>query len=174
MSAGGAILGLDPGSRRTGFALVTFRGESVSELEVGAWQVEPDLPRQRALAQLADLAADWISARSVGAAAVETLFQHKNVRSALVLAEARGVLLAVLGRLGVSVAEYSPATIKQTICGFGRAGKDQVRRALQLTVPGLAGLELERCGPDATDALAIAVTHHIQARALRLTAAPGR
>ncbi len=170
MGASGAILGLDPGSRRTGFALVRFRGESVSELEVGAWQVDPGLPRERGLAQLADMAGLWISARSVDVAAVESLFQHKNVHSALVLAEARGVLLSVLGRLGVRVAEYTPATVKQTVCGFGRAGKDQVRRALQLTVPGLSRLALEGLGFDATDALALAVTHHVHGRRADLAA----
>jgi crossover junction endodeoxyribonuclease RuvC len=171
----GAILGLDPGSRKTGFALVTFDGGAVGELEVGAWQVTPGLPRELALAQLADLAATWLAGRAIEVAAVESLFHHKNSRAALVLAEARGALLAVLGRGAVPVVEYSPATIKQTICGFGGADKEQVRRALSLTVPGLDRFPIESAGLDATDALAVAVTHNVHRRRTALVAqAPRR
>lgn len=155
------ILGLDPGSVRTGFALAEFEGASVKRLAIGVFQTAKS-PAGRA-AQLGSLARDvdlWLDRENPQAAAVETLFQHRNVRSALVLSEARGVLLAALGRRSIPVFEYSPATVKKTICGFGTAGKEQVRRALLQTVPGLAGAGLEALPLDATDALALAVCHH--------------
>ena len=173
MDREGAILGLDPGSRRTGFALVGFRGDEVISLEIGAWRTD-GATRERALAQLVQRAEEWLSRREVAVAAVESLFHHKNARAALVLAEARGALLALLGRLGIEVAEYPPARVKQTICGDGRADKEQVRRALARTVPGLARFAIDRVSLDAADALAIAVTHHVHARGASLVGQAGR
>jgi crossover junction endodeoxyribonuclease RuvC len=169
---GGAILGLDPGSRRTGYALAAFRRGEIVTLEVGAWRVASNLTRELALASLTESAEGWIRSRDIEVAAVESLFHHKNARTALALAEARGALLAVLGRCGVPVCEYPPATVKLTICGAGRADKEQVRRALILTVPGLSESALEGHGLDATDALAIAVTHFVHARRAAAAAAP--
>lgn len=168
------ILGVDPGSQRTGFALAVFRGEDVVELDIGTWQVGGKLSREASLARLGDLAAERIATQKPDVAVVESLFHHKNARSLLVLAEARGVLLSVLGRLGVPVIEYPPATVKKTICGIGNADKDQVRRALLMTVPGVRRFNVEAEGLDATDALALAVTHHVRERFSSLTGASRR
>ncbi len=168
------ILGIDPGSRVAGWALVeVVRGE-VTALELGTWKVPGGRDRGRALAHLAELAEAFLAGRDPEVAAVESLFQHRNVRSALVLAEARGVLLAVLGRRGIPVREYAPAEIKQTICGTGNAGKDQVRRVLPRTFPGLARFPLEGLADDATDALAAALTHAVRARLETRMAGRGR
>jgi crossover junction endodeoxyribonuclease RuvC len=86
--------------------------------------------------------------------AVEDVFAHQNVRSALALAQARGMVLAVVGLAGLRVASYAPALVKKSVCGSGRADKQQVARMVQ----GLIGLRsLPRA--DATDALAVAITH---------------
>ncbi|UCF67789.1 MAG: crossover junction endodeoxyribonuclease RuvC [Acidobacteriota bacterium] len=163
MSQTSTILGLDPGSRRAGFAWVRFDGSRVVGLEVGAWTVGAQRDRARALSRLMESVEQWLSDHPADVAAVEGLFHHRNVRSALVLAESRGVLLAALGRHGVPVVEYSPAAIKKTICGSGKAAKEQVRRALALTVSGLTSLETDGLPWDATDALAAAVCHHTHA-----------
>ena len=86
--------------------------------------------------------------------AVEDVFTHVNPRSALALAQARGVVLAVAGLRGLSVFSYAPALIKKTVTGHGRASKDQVAHMVQ----ALVGL---RSPPrsDAADALAVAITH---------------
>lgn len=164
MSAITQVLGIDPGSRRTGYAFASFRGDTVIALECGTWIVPDGLSRAEGLAFLARSAEEWLAAKRPDAAAVESLFQHRNVRSALVLAEARGVLLSVLGRLEIPVFEYPPATVKRTICGSGAADKEQVRRALRLTVRGLAPFFIEAQGLDASDAVALAVTHRAVAR----------
>jgi crossover junction endodeoxyribonuclease RuvC len=158
------VLGIDPGSRRTGYAFASFRGDEVVALECGTWIVRDGLSRAAGLACLAHAAEAWLASRRPAAAAVESLFQHRNVRSALVLAEARGVLLAVLGGLEIPVFEYPPATVKRTICGSGAADKEQVRRALLMTVRGLRQFPIEANGLDASDAVALAVTHRAVAR----------
>ena len=82
------------------------------------------------------------------------MFSHQNVRSALALAQARGMALAVVGLAGLSVASYPPAIVKKAVSGSGRADKDQVARMVQALI-GLRSLPRA----DATDALAVAITH---------------
>lgn len=168
------ILGLDPGSQKTGYALAEFAGGEVLHLELGIFKMDrTSAGRAQSLGRLATEVELWLKEKSPEVAAVESLFQHRNVRSALVLAEARGVLLAALGRGGIPVFEYSPATVKKTVCGFGGAEKEQVRRALLQTVPGLRDAGLEMFPLDATDALALAVCHYTyQARFNLLEARP--
>jgi crossover junction endodeoxyribonuclease RuvC len=86
--------------------------------------------------------------------AVEDVFTHNNPRSALALAQARGMALAVIGLCGLRVASYAPAVVKKAIAGSGAAGKDQIARMVQALI-GLRSLPRA----DATDALAIALTH---------------
>ena len=88
-------------------------------------------------------------------AVVESPFHGVNARSALQLAHSRGVLLAVLGRLGIPVEEYTPATIKKTVTGSGRADKEQVRRMVQAVL----AVRLEESSTDLSDALAAAYCH---------------
>ena len=95
--------------------------------------------------------------------AVEDVFVHHNPRSALALAQARGMALAVIGLSGLRVASYSPALVKKSITGSGAASKDQIARMVQ-TLIGLRSLPRA----DATDALAVAITH---GRTTRPTAA---
>ncbi len=164
MAASVQILGIDPGSRCTGYALTSFEGREVVDLVVGTWRVAASKDRAVSLGALAEEFDRWIAQHTPAVAVVEALFHHKNARSLIVLSEARGALLSVLGRRGVPVREYPPATIKKTICGFGAADKEQVRRALIRTVPGLRRFHLEEISTDASDALAMAVCHRIQAR----------
>jgi crossover junction endodeoxyribonuclease RuvC len=86
--------------------------------------------------------------------AVEDVFLHQNPRSALALAQARGMVLAVVGLAGLSVASYPPASVKKAVSGSGRADKGQVARMVQMLI-GLRSLPRA----DATDALAVAITH---------------
>lgn len=174
MKASTAIAGIDPGSRRTGFALVRFEGRTIVHAEAGVWSVGASQDKAASLAGLARQAEEWLRTNAPEVAAVETPFHHRNARSALVLAEARGALLSVLGRLEIDVAAYAPATVKKTICGSGGADKQQVRRALNRTVSGLRMLDLESLHDDATDALAIALCHHVQGKFLAAVTRGGR
>ena len=89
-----------------------------------------------------------------GVVAVEDVFSHQNPRSAIALAQARGMALAVIGLHGLAVASYAPALVKKAVSGSGRADKAQVARMVQ-TLIGLRSLPRA----DATDALAVAITH---------------
>src|SRR5690349_21843522 len=95
-----------------------------------------------------------ISELSPAVVAIEDVFTHQNPRSALALAQARGMALAVVGLAGLSVASYPPASVKKAVSGSGRADKDQIARMVQALI-GLKSLPRA----DATDALAVAITH---------------
>lgn len=86
--------------------------------------------------------------------AIEDVFVHQNARSGLALAHARGMALAVVGLAGLAVASYSPALVKKSVSGSGKADKDQIARMVQALI-GLKSLPRA----DATDALAVAITH---------------
>ncbi len=152
------VLGVDPGSAATGWAVVSASGNHHTLHAAGVIR-----PRgsQRAL-RLADLARrmrDVAAENNPDEVAVETPFTGRNPRSAIILAEARGAILSVLGEAGLAVADYSPAEVKKAIVGHGAAEKAQVvfmvMRLLALKQPP---------AQDAADAMAVALTHLHQRR----------
>jgi crossover junction endodeoxyribonuclease RuvC len=147
------ILGIDPGSRVCGYGVIESRGE-LAYVECGVLTAPEDWPMERRLGEIARLLGDVIRELSPRIVAVEDVFSHVNPRTALALAQARGMALAVIGLAGLEVASYPPSVVKKTVCGSGRAEKDQVGRMVQ----ALIGLRtIPRA--DAADALAVAITH---------------
>jgi crossover junction endodeoxyribonuclease RuvC len=146
------ILGLDPGSVHTGYGLVDKHGSSVALVEVGTLSCPARQPLPRRLARISADLVDLVERCRPATAVLEAPFYGLNVRSLVVLAQARGALLAVLGDRGIEIREYTPAEIKSAVTGNGRAGKDQVARMVRL----LLGLEGD-WRSDATDALAVAL-----------------
>ncbi len=163
------ILGLDPGSVVTGYGLVEMRGPDVTLVEVGTLSCPARMPLAERLARLgADL--DALVTRAPPATAVlEAPFHGRNSRSLIVLAQARGALLAVLGGRGIEVREYTPAEVKSAVTGNGRADKEQVARMVRLLL-GLSGT----WATDATDALAVALCAAHRFRLDRVSALHGR
>ena len=159
------VVGLDPGSQRAGYAFLRFEGDRVVSATAGVWDLRGTRPQ--ALCDLARISRGWLVDQDADAAAVEGVFHFKNVRSALALAEARGVLLSVVGSLSVPVFDYAPATVKKTVCGHGAATKEQVRDSLRRTVPGLERFQFDGLWHDAVDAIALAVCHAAHARITR-------
>src|SRR5450830_1930750 len=145
------ILGVDPGSRAAGWAVVDFAGAPVL---VGAGVLRPPLTGSFAerLAFLHAALARVIAAERPDAAAVERVFSGVNPQSLISLGEARGVLLLALAQAGIPTAEVTPAEIKRAVTGSGGAEKEQVRRM----VGALLG---RRLALDAADAAAAALTH---------------
>jgi len=149
------ILGVDPGSLRTGYGAIDTDGRRHQLIETGFIGPSrlPALPEGLRLihARLSDL----IARLGPDVLAVEGVFHAANARSALVLGHVRGVVLLAGAQAGLPVHELSPATVKQQITGFGRAEKGQVAfmvtRMLGLPGAGEAG--------DAADALAVALCH---------------
>jgi crossover junction endodeoxyribonuclease RuvC len=149
------VLGIDPGTAITGFALVAedLRGPSLVEAGVLRTDVgTPVGPRLQAIYRgVADLARRY----QPDAAAVEEVFFSRNVRTALAVGHARGVVLLALADCGVPVAEYKPTVVKETITGYGAADKPQMQEMVRML------LHLEHClePDDAADAAAIAMCH---------------
>jgi crossover junction endodeoxyribonuclease RuvC len=163
------ILGLDPGSLHTGYGLVARSGSTVTLVAAGRISCPRGLGVPARLAHLAAGLGELLAGRRPDLAALETPFHGLNARSLIVLAEARGALLAVLAGRGVEITEYSPAEVKSAVTGNGRADKEQVARMVRL----LLGLQArDGLPPDATDALALALCCAQRLRLDMLT--PGR
>ena len=147
------ILGLDPGSRVTGYGLVEEAGGRFRHLASGCLRPrgEDHLARLGELFRAVEALLAELRPEEV---AVEQVFVRRNAASALKLGQARGALLGAVAARGLRVAEYSPAEIKQALVGTGRARKEQV----QHMVRALLGLDREP-PQDAADALACALCH---------------
>lgn len=148
------VLGVDPGTRHLGWGIVRSEGTRVSHVAHGVLSPGEDLPLSERLLLLHDGLAEVVARERPVAAAVESLFFHKDAQAAAKLGHARGVVLLCLERARLPFAEYAPAHIKKTVAGNGAADKKQVA----LVVSALLRLP-EPPKSDAADALAIAITH---------------
>ncbi|MEM7048734.1 MAG: crossover junction endodeoxyribonuclease RuvC [Acidobacteriota bacterium] len=158
------VLGLDPGSRHTGYGFVEKRGPALTMIEAGTFSCPAKEPVPQRLSYLSRELTDLVARRPPDTVVVEAPFHGLNARSLIVLAQARGALLAVVGE-AYEVREYSPAEVKSAVTGSGHAGKDQVARMVRL----LLGVK-EPLSSDATDALAVAICGAQRARMERISA----
>lgn len=161
------ILGLDPGSRVCGYGVIDERGGELAYVECGILTAPEDRTMEQRLGELARGLREVIGELAPQIVAVEDVFSHQNVRSALALAQARGMVLAVVGLSGLAVASYAPALVKKSVSGSGRADKTQIARMVQALI-GLRSLPRA----DATDALAVAITHGRQLRPIAARMVP--
>ncbi len=148
------VLGLDPGSVRTGWGVVELAGQRAKGIAAGVIRVRDKDPLPMRLHAIFDGVTAVIAAHKPHAVAVEDIFFAKYPQAALILGHARGVALLAAQQAGLSIAAYPPAVVKRAIVGSGRAEKSQVAQLVGALL-GLATLPAE----DATDALAIALTH---------------
>ncbi|OGT52104.1 MAG: crossover junction endodeoxyribonuclease RuvC [Gammaproteobacteria bacterium RIFCSPHIGHO2_12_FULL_41_15] len=147
------ILGIDPGSRTTGFGVIEHQGNRMTCITHGCIAVqEADL--QQRLFQIFEAISNIIEQYKPQLAAIESVFINKNILSALKLGQARGAALAAMGKYALPTAEYSPREIKQATVGYGAADKKQVQHMIKV----LLNLS-ETPQADAADALAIAICH---------------
>jgi crossover junction endodeoxyribonuclease RuvC len=147
------ILGLDPGSLHTGYGLIERRGSSLIPVAAGRFSCPRGLDLPRRLAELSGRLDELVAGRRPDLAVLEAPFHGMNAHSLIVLAQARGALLAVLAGRGIEIREFSPAEVKSAVTGNGRAGKDQVARMVRL----LLAARGDGWPADATDALALAI-----------------
>jgi crossover junction endodeoxyribonuclease RuvC len=149
------VLGIDPGTASTGFGVVAQRRGRLLALDGGVIETGAGLALERRLATIHARVAELLDAHAPDALAVEDLYFGANVRSALAVGHARGVVLLAAGQRGVAAHGYTPQQVKSAVCGSGRAEKLQVQQMVQRL---LALPELPR--PDhAADALAVAICH---------------
>jgi crossover junction endodeoxyribonuclease RuvC len=148
------ILGLDPGSRFCGYGVIDDDAGTLRYVECGILSAPEGHPMEARLGEIARGLREVIDELAPQVCAVEDVFTHQNPRSALALAQARGMALAVMGMCGLRVASYAPTVVKKAVTGTGGADKGQVARMVQVLI-GLRTLPRA----DATDALAVAITH---------------
>ena len=158
------ILGLDPGLGTTGWGVIEADGNRLRHVANGQIRTDSAAPLPKRLASLADQLEQLIAEHRPEAAAAEEIFVNKNPQSTLKLGQARGVVLMCAARSGIDVGEYSPALVKKAVVGTGGAEKTQVHAMIARLLPGA-----KIAGPDAADALAVAITHaHHLATARRI------
>jgi crossover junction endodeoxyribonuclease RuvC len=121
-------------------------------------------PLPQRLAALADQLEQLIAEQHPDAAAAEEVFVNQNPQSTLKLGQARGVVLMCAARTGIEVGEYSPTLVKKAVVGTGGAEKAQVHAMVSRLLPGV-----KIAGPDAADALAVAITHAHHLASARVT-----
>jgi crossover junction endodeoxyribonuclease RuvC len=149
------VLGVDPGSRVCGYGIIAVDApRRYRYVECGVLTAPARAPAEARLAEIARCLRELVAEAAPDALAVEDVFSHVNVRSALALAQARGIVLAVAGMAGLPVFSYAPASVKKAVTGRGRASKDQVARMVRV----LIGLRRTPTS-DAADALAVAIAH---------------
>ena len=147
------VLGIDPGSHRTGWGMLSAEGNHLVHLASGVILARGGTTADRLLT-IADGIDAVLRNHAPEAVAIETVFHAKNSQSALVLGQARGVALLCAARSGATVHEYTAGQIKQAVSGRGRAEKEQVQ-AMVCLILGLAG----PMALDTSDALAAAICH---------------
>jgi crossover junction endodeoxyribonuclease RuvC len=147
------ILGIDPGSRVTGYGIIQADVRAHSYITSGCIRLKsPEQPLR--LQQIFEALSDIIARFEPQEAAIEKIFMHRNPGSAIKLGQARGVAIVAAVQKSLSVAEYSARQIKQAVVGYGAAKKEQVQQMV-CTLLKLSGVPQA----DAADALAIAICH---------------
>ena len=154
------VLGIDPGMATTGYGLLETGDEACVLLEFGAITTASDLPLPRRLKEIYREAGELIGRAQPQVAAVEKLFFNANVRTAMSVGQARGVVLLALDQAGIQIHEYAPLEVKKSVAGYGRATKRQVQEMVRAHL----GLEAIPQPDDAADAIAVALCHFQNAR----------
>ena len=148
------ILGLDPGLGCTGWGVVRADGNRLSHVANGQCRTDSKQELAARLVALHAMLAEVTALHRPDAAAVEEVFVNDNPQSTLKLGQARGVVLLAAAAAGLDVGEYAPRLVKKALVGTGAADKRQVHAMVQRLLPGA-----RIAGADASDALAVAITH---------------
>ena len=158
------VLGIDPGLRNMGWGVIAVDGSRLRHVANGVIQTDGGDLGVRLLQLYRGLTA-VIAAHAPDAAAVEQTFVNKDAVGTLKLGQARGIALLAPAEAGLDIGEYAPNAVKKTVVGVGHAAKDQIQHMVRFMLPGV-----EFAGPDAADALAVAIchAHHIQGRRIRI------
>jgi len=147
------VIGIDPGLRRTGWGVVDVAGNRITHVANGVCASEGEELAVRLLSLYRGLT-EVLERWRPETAAVEQTFVNKDAVGTLKLGQARGIALLVPAQAGLAVAEYAPNAVKKVVVGVGHADKKQVEHMVRMQFPGVT-----LAGPDATDALGIALCH---------------
>ncbi|MCA0919453.1 crossover junction endodeoxyribonuclease RuvC [Pseudooceanicola nanhaiensis] len=147
------VMGIDPGLRNMGWGMIEMDGSRLRHLGNGICHGEGGEMAQRLHALHIGLTA-VIAEYQPEAVAIENVFVNKDAVGTLKLGQARGIALLVTAQAGLPVGEYAPNAVKKSVVGVGHAQKEQVAHMVKVQLPGV-----QLAGPDAADALAIAICH---------------
>lgn len=149
------VLGIDPGTANTGFGVIELRGQKLIALDGGVITTRPEAPPQIRLSHIHRRVCELLDGHHVTIVSLEEIFFGRNAQSAFAVGQARGVVMLAAGQRRLDCISYTPQQIKHSVCGSGRADKDQVSRMVQQ----LLSLEAPPRPSHAADALAIAICH---------------
>ncbi len=154
------VLGIDPGLRNLGWGVIEADGSRLSHVANGICHSEGSDDLARRLLSLHDQLTEIVARFAPDTAAVEQTFVNKDAVGTLKLGQARAIALLVPAQAGIPVGEYAPNRVKKTVVGVGHAAKVQIDHMVRMQLPGVV-----INGPDAADALAIAICHAHYVRA---------
>ena len=158
------VIGIDPGTASCGFGIVHEKDGRLEAIDHGWWQTPAAQRLELRLKTIFDEVAALIEAHRPDAVALEESFVGVDARTALSVGQARGAVLVAAANAGVECAEYAPARVKQVVCGYGRAEKQQVQKM----VKAILSLQTAPKPLHASDALAVAICHALAPPLLRI------
>jgi crossover junction endodeoxyribonuclease RuvC len=158
------VIGIDPGTANCGYGIVHESGGRLRAIGHGSWSTPAGERPELRLKTIYDGVAGLIAEHGPDAVALEESYVGADARIALSVGQARGVVLVAAVLAGVDCAEYAPATVKQAVCGYGRAEKSQVQRM----VKSILGLQAPPTPNHAADALAVAICHALAPPLMRM------
>jgi crossover junction endodeoxyribonuclease RuvC len=158
------VIGIDPGTASCGFGIVHERDGRLSAIDHGWWRTPAAQRPELRLKTIFDGVAALIEEHRPDAVALEESFVGADARIALSVGQARGAVMVAAANAGVECAEYPPARVKQAVCGYGRAEKQQVQKM----VKAILSLEAAPRPSHASDALAVAICHALAPPLLRV------
>ena len=149
------ILGIDPGYAIVGYGVIKYEGGKMSVIDYGKITTEANIPLSKRLKLIYDSLAQLIETFKPDVVAVEELFFNSNVKTAIAVGHARGVIILAAANKNIKIAEYTPLQIKQAVVGYGRADKNQVQQMVKMFLK----LKEVPKPDDTADALAVAICH---------------
>ena len=158
------VIGIDPGTAACGYGIVHESDGRLRAIDHGWWRTPAAERIELRLKTIFDGVSALIEEHEPDAVALEESYVGADARTALSVGQARGAVLVACAEAGVACAEYAPARVKQAVCGYGRADKNQVQRM----VKAILGLEAPPTPDHAADALAVAICHALAPPLLRI------
>jgi crossover junction endodeoxyribonuclease RuvC len=158
------VVGIDPGLANCGFGVVEARNRTAEAADFGCWHTQAKLPIERRLGELFTSVTDLLLKHQPDAVALEESFVGRDPRGALAVGQVRGAIVVACAIAGFPCVQYPPASVKQAVCGYGRAEKAQVQQMAKV----LLRLETTPTPTHAADALAVALCHALAPPLLQL------
>lgn len=149
------MIGIDPGYARIGYSIIQFKKNQFQIINCGLIETLPKNEPTERLSSIHRQLQDILGNFTVDTAAVEQIFYAKNHKTAMMVAQARGVILLSLALFHIPVFEYTPLQVKQAILGYGRADKLQIKKTLEL----IFNHKISKVTDDVTDSMAVAICH---------------